>query len=202
MEYAFRVDVWQALYTAVASAVAALTGLLFIGLSLNLRTIIKTPAHKARARQTFAGLLALLILSLLLLIPGQDRRLLGAELLAGIVVMAIIGARLQSQVIRSMAAQERRHWILLTLLSHLGTLTLIVAAISLIVGQFGGLFWLVPTILIYLLWSLNSAWVLMVQAVEEEPGFDHHFITTGPKPGTEHSLQTESDVHQSLLPKR
>ena len=36
MEYAYRADAWQALYTAVAGATAALTGLLFIALSLDL----------------------------------------------------------------------------------------------------------------------------------------------------------------------
>jgi hypothetical protein len=48
MEYAYRADTWQALYAAVAGSAAALTGLLFIGLSLNLRIIVKTPEHTAR----------------------------------------------------------------------------------------------------------------------------------------------------------
>lgn len=55
----------------MAGSAAALTDLLFIGLSLNLRIIIKTPEHTARARETFGGLLSLLVLSILLLIPGQ-----------------------------------------------------------------------------------------------------------------------------------
>ena len=46
---------------------------------------------------------------------------------------------------------------------------MLVAGISLTARQFGGLFWLVPTILIYLVWSLNNAWRLVVQASEEEP---------------------------------
>ncbi len=62
MEYAYRADTWQALYAAVAGSAAALTGLLFIGLSLNLRIIVKTPEHTARARETFGGLLSLLVL--------------------------------------------------------------------------------------------------------------------------------------------
>jgi hypothetical protein len=45
---------------------------------------------------------------------------------------------------------------------------MLVACISLIVGQFRGLFWLVPTILFYLVWSLNNAWWLVVQVSEEE----------------------------------
>jgi hypothetical protein len=48
MEYAYRVDAWQALYTAVAGATAALTGLLFIALSLDLPTVMQVPAYRAR----------------------------------------------------------------------------------------------------------------------------------------------------------
>ncbi len=46
MEYAYRADTWQALYAAVAGSAAALTGLLFIGLSLNLRIIVKPAARQ------------------------------------------------------------------------------------------------------------------------------------------------------------
>lgn len=80
--------------SGVAGSAAALTGLLFIGLSLNLRIIVKTPEHMARARETFGGLLGLLVLSVLLLIPGQDRRVLGGELLAGSLALALIAVRL------------------------------------------------------------------------------------------------------------
>jgi len=31
-----------------------------------------------------------------------------------------------------------------------------------------GLFWLVPTILIYLLWSINNAWLFVVQVAEAQ----------------------------------
>jgi hypothetical protein len=46
MEYAYRADTWQALYAAVAGSAAALTGLLFIGLSLNLRIIVEPAARQ------------------------------------------------------------------------------------------------------------------------------------------------------------
>lgn len=100
IEYAYRADTWQGLYAAVAGSAAALTGLLFIGLSLNLRIIVKTPEHTARARETFGGLLGLLVLSILLLIPGQDRRVLGGELLAGSLALALVAVRLNLQTLR------------------------------------------------------------------------------------------------------
>ena len=54
MEFAYRTDAWHDFYVAVADASAALTGLLFVSLSVNLRKIIKSPAHKARAREALA----------------------------------------------------------------------------------------------------------------------------------------------------
>ena len=69
-------------------------------MTLNLRTILKTPEHTARARETLGGLLSLLVLSVLLLIPGQDRRVLGSELIAGCLALALIAVRLNLQTLR------------------------------------------------------------------------------------------------------
>lgn len=168
MEYAYRADAWQALYTAVASATAALTGLLFLALSLNLRIILNLPAYRARAREVLGGMISLLVLSVLLLILGQDRRVLGAELIAGGLVLIMASVRFQSQTLRRMDPGRRVRWALRLVVLNFGTVAALVAGISLILGQFGGLFWLVPTILIYLLWSLNDAWQLVVQVAEEE----------------------------------
>ncbi len=168
MEYAYRADAWQALYTAVAGATAALTGLLFIGLSLNLHTIIKVPALMARAREALGGMLSLLILAVIVLIPGQDRRVLGGELLLGSLLLVALAARLRFQTLKRTAAGRRVRWVLRYVVLDLGLVTAIIAGISLIAGQFGGLYWLVPTILIYILWSVNNIWLLVVQAVGEE----------------------------------
>ncbi|MBV9021270.1 MAG: hypothetical protein JOZ71_11200 [Ktedonobacteraceae bacterium] len=163
MEYAYRAEAWQAMYTTVASATATLTGLLFIALSLDLSTIIKMPTYRARARETLGGLLCLLVLSIFLLIPGQDRRVLGGELIAGSLIMAVVGIRFQLQTLKKMDAGRRMRWAMRLLVLNLGTLTILIAGISLTIGQFGGLLWLVPTILIDLLWSLNNVWLLVVR---------------------------------------
>jgi len=107
MEYVYRADAWQALYTAVAGATAALTGLLFIALSLNLHTIIKVPTHRARARETLGATLSLLVLSLLMLIPEQDRRILGSELIAGSLVLVLRAVKFHRQTLRRMVAERR-----------------------------------------------------------------------------------------------
>jgi hypothetical protein len=123
MEYAYRADAWQALYTAIAGAMAALTGLLFIALSLDLPTVIKVPAYRAQAREALSGLLFLLVLALLLLVPGQDHLLLGGELIAASLVIMVLGIRLQVQTLRSMEKVKRVRWTLRLLLLDLGTTT-------------------------------------------------------------------------------
>ncbi len=168
MDYAYQADTWQALYTTVAGSAAALNGLLFVGLSLNLRTIVKTPEHTARARETFGGLLSLVVLSILLLIPGQERWVLGGELLVGGLMLALVGGRLNLQTLRSLAPRSRLRWALRLAVLHLGTGAVLVAGISLIVGQFGGLYWLALTVLIYLVWSLFNAWLLVVHIARQE----------------------------------
>ncbi|MBV9019454.1 MAG: hypothetical protein JOZ71_01935 [Ktedonobacteraceae bacterium] len=168
MEYAYRAEAWQAMYTTLASATATLTGLLFVALSLDLSTIIKIPAYRARARETLVGLLCLLALSIFLLIPGQDRRFLGGELIAESLIIAVMSIRLQLQTLKNMDAGRRMHWAMRLVVLNLGTVTILIAGISLTIGQFGGLLWLVPTILIDLLWSLNNVWLLVVRVAEEQ----------------------------------
>ena len=68
------VDSWHDFYLATASASAALLGLLFVGVSINLSTV--TAAERldlrTRANLAFSNLLYLLGLSLIVLIPGVD----------------------------------------------------------------------------------------------------------------------------------
>jgi hypothetical protein len=66
---------WRLAFTATAGAAAALTGLLFVALSINLRQIIANPGLVGRAIEVLIVLSAALILSVLLLMPGQPNAL-------------------------------------------------------------------------------------------------------------------------------
>lgn len=104
-----------------------------------------------------------------MLIPGQDRRLLGSELIAGCLVLALRSVWLHRQTFSGIVPGRRVRWALRLAVVHVGTVSMLGAGISLIVGQWGGVYWLVLTVLIYTLWSLNNAWLLVVPASEEEP---------------------------------
>jgi modulator of FtsH protease len=72
---------WTDLFVASAGASAALTGLLFVAVSVNIHDILKYEGLPARALQTLLLLLSAVVVSLVGLIPGQSTTALGAELL-------------------------------------------------------------------------------------------------------------------------
>ena len=168
MNAAYRPESWTSLYIAVASAAAALAGLLFVAVSLNLTTILNKSAHRERARQAMGGFISLLVLAILILIPGQNARLLGSELVAASLIAAGIVLRLERQGFQARASGQRKGWLMRTMVLNLGWLLGILCGVSLFIGRLGGLYWLIPTIFIYLLWNLNNVWVLLVQVAQEE----------------------------------
>lgn len=152
------------MYGAVAAAAAAFAGLLFVALTVNLPRILPDAAHTARAREALGGLLSLLVVALLVLIPGQGRDALGIELLGLAAVLVAVSIRLQGQTIRRLPPGGRARWAIRMLPVNLATAAIVVAGASLLAGTGGGLYWLVPTVVVYVLRSALNAWDLVVEA--------------------------------------
>jgi hypothetical protein len=166
MNAGYEPGMWATMYGAVAGSAAALTGLLFVALTVNLPRILPEASYVARARRALGGLLSLLVLAVVILIPGQPRAALGIELLClGAAVGAISGA-LQGQTIRRLQPGRRIRWAVRMLPVNLGTAAIAVAGVSLIAGGGGGLYWLPATVLVYFLSSILDAWILVVEAAE------------------------------------
>src|SRR5580692_9267770 len=85
---------WGSFLVAMVSAAAALTGLLFVAVSINLENILKASSLAARAAETLAGLLLVVISCSLALVP-ENVRLIGMEILLLALPMLVITARLQ-----------------------------------------------------------------------------------------------------------
>jgi hypothetical protein len=73
---------WHDLFVMVGGASAALAGLVFLGLSMHARAVASERLYPLRARNLTAGILYVTVASMFVLIPGQDVRVLGAELIA------------------------------------------------------------------------------------------------------------------------
>jgi hypothetical protein len=78
---AYSAAEWESLFLAEAGASAALAGLLFVALSINLERILKGPGLPGRAGEAIVLLLTVLVVCTFGMVPGQSPGVLGAELL-------------------------------------------------------------------------------------------------------------------------
>jgi modulator of FtsH protease len=76
---------WQNFYLMCGGAAAALTGLIFLALSMHARAIMAHPLFRDRAFASILSLMSQVFLSAAVLVPGQPAVALGAEI--GIVAL-------------------------------------------------------------------------------------------------------------------
>jgi hypothetical protein len=159
---AYDISEWHDLFIAEAGAAAALAGLLFVAVSINLKQILAFPVLPARAAAVLATLIVALVVSTLALVPSQGRHVLGVELLlaCGPVWLFMLISRLQ--IGRSEHQKDSEYALELTLM-NLAIAPFVVAGASLIIGHGGGLYWAVPALVFVFISAADNAWVLLVE---------------------------------------
>lgn len=163
MMHAYSTVEWESLFIAEAGASAALAGLLFVALSINLKRILQGAGLPGRAGEAIVLLLAVLVVSTLVLVPGQSPRVLGAELLGSGLVTWLILVVIHVGAVRGRVAPSPSLLVRRIVLAQVAVLPLLVAGVSLLVGAGGGLYWLVPGALLCLLVAVLDAWVLLIE---------------------------------------
>jgi hypothetical protein len=156
----YDVASWTDFANTVAGGAAALAGLLFVGLSLNLAEVLKYPGVPARASATLGLTVAILLTAIFVATPGQDRRALAVEIALIDVTtsaMVIVGARQQ----RSGPHPARA--LTSMFLLPIPALMLIAGAVSLWLQWGGGLFWITAAVATGFVSATANAWVLLVE---------------------------------------
>ncbi|MEJ2866505.1 hypothetical protein WCD74_01925 [Actinomycetospora sp. OC33-EN08] len=160
---AYDADAWTDFAVATAGASAALAGLVFVAVSLNLQVILGNPNLPGRAAQTLALLAVPLFLALVVLIPEQGDVALAVEL--GVIGL-LVGGMLVHRVLpgRRAAEQPVAAWIVTGWVPALAVLLApVIAGIGLLVDGAGGLYWLPVAVVLALLGGLENAWALLVE---------------------------------------
>jgi hypothetical protein len=161
-------DDWHDFFVAEAGAAGVLTGLVFVGVSMNLEKILSEPGSglTGRAAEALILLVAVLTVSSLLLVPGQGRGLVGAEVLVvGIAAWAWVLAIqvLRQRSWREMGPNLRRAFVLRVVLGQVATLPFVAAGVALLAWGTGGLYWLAAGMVSSIAVALFGAWVLLVE---------------------------------------
>jgi modulator of FtsH protease len=154
---------WSAFYSAMVGAGAALTGLVFVALSINLRQILAGPGLPRRAGEAIILLMQPVIVGAIVLIPAQDSLAIGIEL---IVVGTVSAYQVTAMILRSraiIAAQPLFQSLTRVGFAELATLPTVVAGGLLAAGVSQGFYVLAATMLVCFFDGVLDAWVLLVE---------------------------------------
>jgi len=152
---------WANFFVAEVGAAAALSGLLFVAVSINLTRILAIEHLPDRAAETLYVLLGVLVVATFGLVPGQSLTALGFEVTG--TGFAVWGICVRSQA-RAYRDQAARQWLLHRVVwTQLATLPFIIGGALLISGHPSGLYWLVPGVLASFSAGIQNAWVLLIE---------------------------------------
>jgi modulator of FtsH protease len=158
---AYDPEPWSDLFVACAGAAAALAGLVFVAVSINIEQILKSPGLPTRALATLLLLMVAVVVSLVGLAPGQSSTALGIEFAA---LGALSAAGIGVLTARSATDEGPRGGHVFRLaLSAAGTVPIAVAGISLLAESGGGLYWALGGLVGAVFGGVATAWVLLVE---------------------------------------
>jgi modulator of FtsH protease len=152
---------WTELFVASAGASAALTGLVFVAVSINIDRILRLAGVPERALVTLLLLLGVLVVSLVALVPELSRTALGLLLLGQALIWTVAVAAMGY---RSMAGLDHRAWLVSRSVPlALGTVPFVIGGLSVLAEAGGGLYWTSAGIVGATLAAVLTAWVLLVE---------------------------------------
>jgi modulator of FtsH protease len=152
---------WTDFLVAEVGASAALSGLLFVAISINVAKILEYPATVTRAAEALLLLLSVLFACTLALTPGQPDRALGLELLAVGVVLGSVTFVLQ---VRQHAEGQPRWWLWSRMFfCQAAAVSYCIPGILLMAHHPAGMYWFLPACLFCFAGGLVSAWVLLIE---------------------------------------
>jgi hypothetical protein len=158
------IPAWSDFFVAQVGASAALTGLIFVAVALNLERILKYRWLPQRAAQTLVVLGEALLLASLCLMPRQPALVLGIELLATVALAAVI-LLLLSAAAGPVEATYRRHAVANGILLAGAHVPSVAGAALVASGNPAGLYCVAFGILLALVLGVFNAWIFLVEIV-------------------------------------
>lgn len=154
---------WDSFFSAEVGAAAALAGLIFVGISINLQRILGLPMIARRAFQALLVLLGILAVVSILLVPGLTGADAGASVLVVAVLLLLTLDIIEVNNWRGAETKIRRLLFQHTVEIQLPPALMVLGGASLVVGNPWALYWFLPATLLSFLVALIEAWVITVE---------------------------------------
>jgi hypothetical protein len=165
---AFDPAPWQNFYVMTGGAAAALTGLLFVAMSLHSATIMGNNFYRNRAVGTLTSLATQLLLAGAVLIPGLSPTGLGV--LVEIAALYFLAVTIWTVLRRGPETASLQMSWSHRIIELVGGATWIVlfnaAGISLLIRAGGGFYWLAAVMFFMFAWNIYIAWELITEVSE------------------------------------
>lgn len=162
---------WEEFAVVTGGASAALTGLLFVAVSIRLDAIAASVDLRCRAAQTLTLFLAITLVAVLFAIPRQPEWLFGVELfilaISGGTILFLLDRRAQRD-----QDQQKVSQLLDAISPNVLTMALIgIGGLLTASGLEWGLYLQVPAVIAALIGGVVGAWLLMMRTSSESaPG--------------------------------
>lgn len=155
------VSQWHDFFSSLGSGAAALTGLVFVAMSLNPVVLTADPTHRYRAVGTLTGMASVFVVSELALMGGQNHVAVGVEWLVFSGVSALIFVHGYVLAIREGGSPEslRLGRIIAGSTLYLGE---IAGAALLTLGKAFGFYLAAASTVLLLAYMITGAWLLVV----------------------------------------
>jgi modulator of FtsH protease len=151
---------WANFFVAEAGASAALAGLLFVAVSINLTRVLQFPHLPGRAAEALFAFLSVLAIATLALVPGLSPCMLGVAIASVGVASWSVNVVMLARTWRVSAPYgiARRF-----AFNQLPPVPFVVAGVLLATDHASGMYWIVPGTLLSFMAGLFGAWVLLIE---------------------------------------
>jgi modulator of FtsH protease len=160
----YQPALWHDYFTVVGTGAAALTGLVFVAMTLHLDDITRDPVHRHRARTILTGLTAVFIRCALVLMGGQNGQAIAIEIIGVLVIVEVILYNSIRQAIRS--ADNGVLW--RTIGSFACLILEQIGAVVLFAGNAAGLYVVGLGMMSSFIFMVTGAWLLLVGVGAQE----------------------------------
>lgn len=156
-------DAWETFFAAELGAAAALGGLVFVGLSLNLTKILSFPDLPSRALLALILLMLVIIVAGRMLIPNPSPERVGIEVMALGGVVLVMANRIELSAWTSPRIKNRVTFLINLALLEFALAPYLIGGVLLMLDNPDGLHFIAFAMALSFVKAMTDAWVLLVE---------------------------------------